>query len=379
MPHHHVVTDFSQYTLTQLNQMLDQSDPATCQNAAETWDSTAQLLTEQVQNLQVQMNTLDPTWTGTAATDYKQMMTDLVGGIQQVANTAFTMRDLMYDAFDALTTARAEMPGPSSAVVPPGTLTLATTPVPYGDYLSSAAAAELEQQQASAQQAVAAASSAQAKAVAVMQTLAGSYVTAQNGIPPSPGGALPTVPTSSTSGSSAASTGAASVTVGAGALLTPVSAGTTTSVTGATTGSQSSTLFGDMFTVGLAAAAAVTGTGLLTSGSSSSQPSGSNPGTASPDEGAGAVGAGGDAGASVPDPGVGADPGQAASAASSAADAATSGAGSEPMMPMMPMGGMGGAGMGDSAGSRRIPAWLVEHQDVWGASVQAAPGLIGDS
>lgn len=377
MPGHHVVTDFSQYTFTQLNQMLDQSDPASCQNAAETWDSTGQLLTEQVQNLQLQLTSLNPTWTGTAATEYKQMMTDLVGGIQKVANTAFTMRDLMYDAFDALTTARAEMPSPSSAVVQPGTLTLATTPIPYSDYLSSVAAAELEQQQASAQQAVAVASSAQARAVAVMQSLAGSYVTAQNGIPPSPGSALPTVPT----GSSTAISGAgASVSIGAGALLTPTSAGTTTSVTAATTAASSSSLFGDMFTVGLAAAAAVTATGLLTSSSASAQPNGSNlAATQSPGEGAGAVGGGGDAGAPVSDPAVSGDPGQAASAASSAADAATSGAGGEPMMPMMPMGGMSGTGMGDSAGGRRVPAWLVEHQDVWGASVPAASGLIGES
>jgi uncharacterized protein YukE len=379
MPGHGVVTDFSQYTVAQLNQMLDQSDPASCQNAAETWDSTGQLLSEQVQNLQVQLNSLNPAWTGTAATEYKQMMSDLVGGIQKVANTALTMRDLMYDAFDALTTARAEMPAATTATMPPGTLTLATTPIPYGDYLSPQAASELEQQQASAQQAVAVASSAQAKAVAVMQALASSYVTAQAGIPPSPNGSVPTVPAGSASASSAATSGAGiSVSVGAGALLTPVAAGTT-SVPGTSTDAQSSTLFGDMFIVGLAAAAAVTGTGLLTSGSASAQTSSGPQGTAAADEGAGVVGAGGDAGASVPDPGLGGDPGQVASAASNAADAATSGVGGDPMMPMMPMGGMGGPAMGDSGGSRRIPAWLVEHQDVWGASVPAAPGLIGDS
>jgi hypothetical protein len=43
---------------------------------------------------------------------------------------------------------------------------------------------------------------------------------------------------------------------------------------------------------------------------------------------------------------------------------------------MMPMGGMG-AGMGDIGGNRRIPQWLVGHQDVWGESLAAAPGLIG--
>lgn len=45
-------------------------------------------------------------------------------------------------------------------------------------------------------------------------------------------------------------------------------------------------------------------------------------------------------------------------------------------MPMMPMGGA--ASPGGDGGSRRAPAWLVEHQDVWGASIPAAPGLIGE-
>jgi hypothetical protein len=46
------------------------------------------------------------------------------------------------------------------------------------------------------------------------------------------------------------------------------------------------------------------------------------------------------------------------------------------MMPMMPMSGMAGAGMGGD-GNRRIPAWLVETEDVWGASAPVSPGVIG--
>src|SRR5215469_2825564 len=103
MPRKGVVTNFSQYSLAQLSQMLDQADPTTCQNAAQAWDSTGRLLSEQAQNLQVQLSSIDSTWTGTAAADYKKMMTDLVGGIRKVATTAFTMRDLIYDALDALT------------------------------------------------------------------------------------------------------------------------------------------------------------------------------------------------------------------------------------------------------------------------------------
>ena len=401
-----VVTDFSQYSLAQLSLMLDQSDPASCQNAAATWDSTGQALTEQAQNLQVQLSSLEPTWTGTAATDYKQMMTDLVGGIQKVATMAFQMRDLTYDALDALNTARAQMPSSSGApTVLPGTLTLETTPVQYSSYLSPQVASELEQQQADGQQALASATTPQAQAVAVMQSLAGSYVTAQAAIPPSPDGSA-----SAAAGSSGTTSGAGAPT-SSGVLTSSGGASTSGGVSGALldTGSQAgpptitltdtqpSPLFGDMFTIGLAAAAAVAGLGgLLPSAKpaqqgSSEQDAESDGDTASPDpDGAAGTGADGDAsvsladsgaGGSVPDPGavLGGDAGQAANlAASNAADAAASSASSEPMMPMMPMGGAGAPGLGDSAGGHRIPAWLVEHQDVWGASIPAAPGLIDD-
>ncbi|NUP48584.1 MAG: WXG100 family type VII secretion target, partial [Catenulispora sp.] len=56
--------------------------------------------------------------------------------------------------------------------------------------------------------------------------------------------------------------------------------------------------------------------------------------------------------------------------------AAAAAAGRGGMMPMMPMSGMAGAGMGDG-GNRRIPPWLVETEDVWGASSPVSPGLIG--
>ena len=34
---------------------------------------------------------------------------------------------------------------------------------------------------------------------------------------------------------------------------------------------------------------------------------------------------------------------------------------------------------GDQGGNRRVPAWLVETEDVWGESAAVAPGVIGDS
>lgn len=69
-----------------------------------------------------------------------------------------------------------------------------------------------------------------------------------------------------------------------------------------------------------------------------------------------------------------------ASSAMSAPMAGMSSAGASSMggmMPMMPMGG--GAAAGDQGGNRRVPAWLVETEDVWGESAAVAPGVIGDS
>ncbi|MEV6900200.1 hypothetical protein [Amycolatopsis sp. NPDC051372] len=46
-----------------------------------------------------------------------------------------------------------------------------------------------------------------------------------------------------------------------------------------------------------------------------------------------------------------------------------------PMMPMMPM-GMGAGG--DLGSGRRIPAWLVETENVWGQQAPVAPSVIGE-
>lgn len=367
------VTDFSQYSLDQLNQMLTQSDPTSCQNQAQAWESTGQLLSEQAQNLQAKLNSIDPAWTGTAAVDYKQMMTDLIGGIQKVATTAFTMRDVTFDALDALNIARAQMPTTTDVpVASSSTLTSAAAPVLYSQYLSPGIAAQFEQEQATGQQAIAAATTAQAKAIAVMQALANSYATAQAGIPSSSDGAGSAASGSVSAPSSTSGTGVSLVADQSGAVLTASSA--TTSVT-LSSADDSSGLFGDMFTVGIAAAAAVGGTiaGLVRGKSSSKAASDSDP--ESPEEGVEPAAAE-DTGVLVPDPGG--DPSSAASVASASRAAAESGADGEPMMPMMPMGGApGAAGMGDGA-KHRVPTWLVERQDVWGASIPAAPGLIGE-
>jgi uncharacterized protein YukE len=375
------VTTFSQYTVAQLNQMLDQSDPASLSNTAQAWDSVGTLLHEQANNLESQLGSLGTGWSGTAATDYTQMMTDLASGMRTVADTAFAMRDLTYNALDALDTARAEMPGPVDVpVLSPATMALAAKPVQVTAGMSPLTMLQLQQQQAAAvqaveaqQQATATATAAQTQAVAVMQTLAGSYVTEQAAIPPSPGSAVPTALSSpSAAGASATDTSAFT-----GLLAAPGDVITSPSPTDDS--SQSSGLFGNMYTIGLAAIAAVTGgVGALALGSPASSKNAAAAGSSAALAGAAmpsaAVLGGGVIGGAI-SKATGMTGGSAAAEASEAA-AASETASSQPMMPMMPMGGMGGVG-GEGGGSRRLPPWLVEREDVWGASFPAAPGLVG--
>ncbi|MEZ0114892.1 hypothetical protein ABH920_008927 [Catenulispora sp. EB89] len=447
------VTDFSQYTLPQLSQMLFESDPASGTTQAQTWDATGKMLHEQASNLEGRLRHFDGEWSGTASDEYKRMVTDLVTGLRKVADTSLQMRDLTYDAVDSLTAARAAMPAAVDVpVIPPTTLALATTPLPIDATTSPAAAAQMQADQARAvsavqaqQAAVSASNAAHAQAVAVMRTLADSYVVAQNRFPPTPGGATPSVNGAGQPiGLAPNATPVQLNSNGVPILLTDTTTNTQNQVPGQPTapgqqnqGSQS--LFGDMFTVGLAAAAAAAGGKFATSGTAgqnwmlggqnnsqlNTQLNGNTPITgrltpvANPNgtkddaskhaavDAAGVLGSrylagkfgggGGGAGGIGSIKGVTADP----SAANAAADAAKNltateaqvandfgggvlGAGGAAaaaasrggMMPMMPMSGMAGGGMGGDA-NRRIPAWLVETEDVWGASAPVSPGVIG--
>jgi hypothetical protein len=437
------VTDFSQYTLPQLSQMLYESDPATGTTQAQTWDATGKMLHEQASNLEGRLRNFDGEWTGTASDEYKRMVNDLVGGLRKVAETSLQMRDLTFDAVDSLTAARAAMPAAVDVpVVPPTTLALATTPLPIEATTSPAAAAQMQADQARAvsavqaqQAAVNASSAAHAQAVAVMRTLADSYVVAQNRFPPTPAGAAPSV--NGTGPGSGVGPNAAPVQLNSNGVPILLTDSTTTKnqVPGQPTtpgqqnqGSQS--LFGDMFTVGLAAAAAAAGGKFATSATSGQNwmlggqnnaqlnttpitgrlTPVANAGSKSNDaskhaavDAAGVLGSrylagkfGGGGGGVGSIKGVTANPAAANAAADAAKNltateaqvandfgggalgaggAAAAAAGRGGMMPMMPMSGMGGAGGGDA--NRRIPAWLVETEDVWGASAPVSPGVIG--
>lgn len=421
-------TNFAAYSHQQLYAMLQAGDPNTARHAAHKWQSTGSGLFEQAENLTGELSDFSDSWTGGAADKYHTMISDLVGGIRKVAQTAHAMNHLLEDAADALVKAKKEMPPPVAVPdVSPADLALAVNPplLPSDSSQATVVTAAQQRQQAIAnveaqQQAAGAASAAHGKAIVVMTQLAGEYGTAEESIPASPnavtpppvtgGGAAPgTVPPV---GNGVGGTDGVGVAPGDNTHPLP-SDGVTppTGQPGQQTGSNP--LFGDMFTAGLAAASAAAfgrfgsimprvpgwangknpndgkgkdgeivggGAGATAGGAGGGIPIG---GGGAPSLDGGAIGGGGVSGpgeAPAAFSGLAGD-GSSGNAMSGLAGGAAGAAGAAaakggmPMMPMMPM-GMGGGG--DLGSGRRIPPWLVETENVWGQSSPVAPAVLGE-
>jgi len=425
-------TNFTQYTHPQLYAMLYAGDPNTARTAAEGWQSTGDALHDQANALTRQLSGFQDKWQGGAADSYKTMVNDLIGGIQKVADTAYSMRNLAYDAVDAQDTARKQMPAPVDVpTVSPAVLALASSPIQVDASTPDSVVLQMQQARAQAvaavqdqQQASAAASAAHAQAVAVMNTLAGNYVTTEEDIPPAPDAqSVPTIqkgPIRTTSNSSLATPINANLTATyttgggwsvSGDLTDPTTDSTTPPVDALTSAGATqpeSPLFGNMFTAGVAAASAAvfgrfgsiipkvpgfvnkdkdgntdpatgkTGDPATTPKLGDRAAGAGLTGTGLKAGGLGGGGVGGGAAApSVNSNLLGglspaAELGSGVAGAASAAGSATS---STPMMPMMPMSGMGGTDMG---GGRRIPPWLMETEDVWNESSVVSPTVIGE-
>ncbi|OLZ60999.1 WXG100 family type VII secretion target [Amycolatopsis keratiniphila] len=423
-------TNFAAYSHQQLYAMLQAGDPNTARHAAHKWQSTGSGLFEQAENLTGELKDFSGNWTGGAADKYHTMITDLVGGIRKVAQTAHAMNNLLEDAADALVKAKKEMPPPVAVPdVSPADLALAVNPplLPPDSSQATIINAAQQRQQAIAnveaqQQAASAASAAHSKAIVVMTQLAGEYSTAEESIPASPNAVAPppvtgggTAPGGSI-GSNIGGTPGVGVVPGDNTHPLP-SDGSTPPTTGQPgQPPKSNPLFGDMFTAGLAAASAAAfgrfgsimprvpawangkndkdkngepaGGGAGAAGATAGGAGGGVPigGGGAPSLDGGAIGAGGGGGFSGPgeapaafsglagDGGSGsAMSGLAGGAAGAAGAAAAKGA--MPMMPMMPM-GMGAGG--DMGSGRRIPPWLVETENVWGQSSPVAPAVLGE-
>ncbi|HEY3469445.1 MAG TPA: WXG100 family type VII secretion target [Amycolatopsis sp.] len=420
-------TNFAAYSHQQLYAMLQAGDPNSARHAADKWKSAALHLHEQAHNLNAELTEFKDQWTGGAAEQYQRMIIDLANGISKVAQTAESMNVMLDDAADALVKAKKEMPPPVAVPdVSPADVALAVNPplLPPDASPALVQAAAQQRQQAIAnveaqQSAANAAGSAHGKAIVVMTELAGEYTVAEESIPASPN-AVEVPSTPPPPGGGGATTGSPGLvgngTTEPGVVVTPGDGhplpGGTAPQPG-TTAPTSNPLFGDMFTAGLAAASAaafgrfgsimpkVPG---WATGKDPKENKEQPPGTKLGGGGAGVEGGtgggipigGGDApalgggGVGIPGGGGGDAPaahsglsgdggagnalsGLAGGAAGAAGAAAAKGA--MPMMPMMPM-GMGGGG--DLGSGRRIPAWLVETENVWGQAAPVAPPVIGE-
>jgi uncharacterized protein YukE len=425
-------TNFAAYSHQQLYAMLQAGDPNSARHAADKWQSASLHLHEQAHNLNSELTEFKDQWTGGAAEQYQRMIIDLANGISKVARTAEAMNVMLGDAADALVKAKKEMPPPVAVPdVAPADVALAVNPplLPPDASPAVVQAAAQQRQQAIAnveaqQTAANAAGSAHGKAIVVMTQLAGEYTAAEESIPASPNAApTPATPPAGGGAGSAGSPGLVGNGVtGPGVVVTPAdghplpSTGGTTPQPG-TTAPTSNPLFGDMFTAGLAAASAAAfgrfGSIMpkipaWATGKDPKDKKDEAPGTKLGGGGAGVEGGagggipigGGDVpslggGGGVPVGGGGltgpgelpaahsglAGDGGAGNALSGLAGGAAGAAGAAaakgamPMMPMMPM-GMGGGG--DMGSGRRIPAWLVETENVWGQAAPVAPPVIGE-
>ncbi|HEY3607745.1 MAG TPA: WXG100 family type VII secretion target [Pseudonocardiaceae bacterium] len=434
-------TNFAQYNHQQLCAMLYAGSPQTARSMAATWDDTGNALHDQVNRLDRQLSGFSDSWTGGAADQYKTMVTDLIGGIRKVADTAYSMRNMAEEAAQAQETARAEMPMPVDVpVVPPAAVALASAPIQVDANTPAVVVAQIQQARAAAiaavqgqQAASVAADAAQVQAVQVMQTLAADYATAQSSIPPAPdAAAVPVVPGTtgvptttmpvmmpiSTIGGPTDTSWSVSGDLGSPTPGTDPTSGVP--ISGAIPKQPQSPLFGDMFTAGVAAASAAVfgrfgslipkvpgfaskkgpatpGTGTTPQlGDRTAAASGLGPQVAGAGAGgaalAGLKGLGGGGGIGGIGGGIGGMATSAPSASPSmlgasgmtselaaAGGAAGGAAAGASGMPMMPMMPMGGMmGGGDMGGARRIPPWLVETEDVWGESSSVSPTVIGE-
>jgi WXG100 family type VII secretion target len=378
-----VRTDFAHYSHAELVRMLYASDPATVRAVAATWSAAGTALHERSADLRQQLLSFQDKWTGGAADQYKSMIKDLAAGIDEVATTVLEVRNLTDAAADALRTAREQMPAAVAVpVVSSATLSLASTPLPAvappGDSLAAMAARQANARAAVAQQqrAQAAATAAQDQAVQIMTTLANQYSAVRAAMPVTPAAAGPPVLTKDTTGATVIVTP-----TGVTYRINP-NLGSVTVIPAANPQPAQVPLFGQMFSAGLASAAAALG-GRFARAVSGFVHSGIDPGAVPVDAAAkaaasvGAGGFGGGAGlqmaASPLLTGSAAALGTTVGLAAGAAGAAGSFTGG--FMPAMPFGGMMGAA--DGMNARRVPPWLVETEDVWGESSAVAPSVIG--
>lgn len=411
-------TDFSAYNHPTLSRMLHASEPDTVTAAGDTWAAIGRSLHDRAGDLEQLLRDFDGMWQGDAATQYHAMISDLVDGIRQTATTALTVRDLTYNASEALQEAWRAMPPPVDVTpLDPGVVATATTGAVIDTRLSPASQVAIAQQRAQAialvqqqQRAVGIANAAHLQAIAVMTHLGDQDTAIANAMPRPPAATVPAVAPDGTV-----------LPGGNGGVVNPVNPPAAGGPGTGTPGSPATApLFSRVFTSGLAAAGAAAGgqfggpvLKLPRPGGSTNQPgtapgtgigpgagkglgagvaaaaglgaAGKLPGLGGAGLGGGGLGGGGLGGgfgapaqpvASPTLAGASSVTGPAGAAGMVAGGAAAQGKAAGGFMPAMPY-GMGGAADGMGSG-RRVPPWLVETEDVWGESSMVTPAVIGE-
>ncbi|HEX6684378.1 MAG TPA: WXG100 family type VII secretion target [Candidatus Limnocylindrales bacterium] len=99
-------TDFSRFTPLQQAEMLAKGDPAAVRACGDLWSDVAGSLYSRVGDLEQQLRSFGPYWTGTAAEQYKQMVRNLIEGMRQTADVARLVAENVYRAGEALAAAK---------------------------------------------------------------------------------------------------------------------------------------------------------------------------------------------------------------------------------------------------------------------------------
>src|SRR5262249_59925069 len=142
--------------------MLHDGNPDQVTAVGDAWDNVTKAIYAGAGHLMDKMNNFKDIWSGEAATAYENMISDLVDGVNEVATGSQSVRDLMYNAADALRTAQAQMPDPVDLTAAPAMPSVATLPGTVPAVLGAPNQAAAAAAAAPAQQQVAAAATAHA-------------------------------------------------------------------------------------------------------------------------------------------------------------------------------------------------------------------------
>ncbi|WP_433304624.1 WXG100 family type VII secretion target [Actinoplanes sp. CA-030573] len=390
------LTDYTRFSHHELVRMVNAGSPEVLRRTGDAWHDAGRNLHDGADAIADQLARFAPFWTGGAADQYKQMMSQLADGITSCANAVLAVRDQVYRASEDLRTAQSHMPAavvvsetdPTVVALAAGTLPTSTAAAIW-EATDRAGRSALVQKINALQQQTAASTAANSEAVRVMTTLATNYTDTEASFPQTP--KAEDAPVITTQPANSDATVLVNLPPQQAETHQQLSLTAAAALEGKAAPQQPNALFGSMYSAGLLAVAGAVGAG-IGSAAQRLKTSAATKAAAKELASKGAKqasmpslgGGGGPAPAPVGDAVLSAGSSSGSAAASTIAAAAGSSvarsAGTS-MMPMMPIGAMGamgamGAGTDGMAGGRRLPPWLVEDRKVWDVAVEAIPAVL---